>query len=170
MKKVIKETLETIAVAAVIALVIRMFIFEPFYVKGPSMEPTLYTSDRLIVSKLSYRIGAPKRGDIIVFKYPRNPNSDFVKRVIALGGETVEIRMGRIYINGQLYEEDFATKPSISSYPKTEVPRGTVFVLGDNRSNSEDSRYFGFVPIENIKGKAVAVYWPFKRAKLLSGG
>jgi signal peptidase I len=169
MRKLVRETLETVIIAAAIALVIRVFVFEPFYVKGPSMEPTFLTGDRLIVSKFTYRFSPSKRGDIIVFKYPRQPDSDFVKRVIAIGGETVEIRMGRVYINGQPFEETFATRATLTSYPKTDVPRGTVFVLGDNRSNSEDSRYFGFVPLDNIKGKAVILYWPFPRAQLLTG-
>lgn len=168
--KVLRETLETVVIAAVIALVIRLFVFEPFYVDGPSMEPTLWDSERLIVSKFIYRFSQPQRGDIIVFRYPRRPDTDFVKRVIAVAGETVEIRMGRVYVNGQIFEEHFKTKPSLTSYPKVEVPQGTVFVLGDNRANSEDSRFFGFVPLGNIKGKAVVVYWPLQRVHLLAGG
>ncbi len=170
MKKIIRETLETVVIAALIALVIRMFVFEPYLVSGPSMEPTLFTADRLIVSKFSYRIGAPMRGDIVVFKYPRNPDKDFVKRVIALGGETIEVRLGRVYINGQPIEEDFMTRSAVSNYPETEVPTGSVFVLGDNRTNSEDSRFFGFVPLQNIKGKAVALYWPLNRIRSFRGG
>jgi len=168
MNKVLKETLESFLIAAAIALVIRLFVIEPFYVNGPSMEPTFFTGDRIILSKYSYRVAPPKRGDIVIFKYPRHPDQDFIKRVIAVAGETVEIRMGRVYINGQPFEENFATRVSISSYPRVEVPKGSVFVLGDNRSNSEDSRYFGFVPLANIKGKAMFVYWPFGRAKMLN--
>jgi signal peptidase I len=170
MKRLLKDTLETFLIAAVIALLVRMFVIEPFYINGPSMEPAFYNGDRLLLSKFAYRNAEPKRGDIIIFKYPRHPDQDFIKRVVAVGGESIEMRMGRLYINGQLFDETYPTKSSISSYPRTEVPRGSVFVLGDNRSNSEDSRYFGFVPLSNIKGKAFCVYWPFGRIKILSGG
>ncbi len=168
--KFLRETLETVIIAAVLALLIRMFVFEPFYVDGPSMEPTLWNSERLIVAKFMYRFSEPRRGDIIVFRYPRRPDTDFVKRVIAVGGETVEIRMGQVYVNGQPLQQNFETRTSLASYPKVEVPQGSVFVLGDNRSNSEDSRYFGFVPISNIKGKALLVYWPLSRVHVLARG
>jgi len=170
MRKVVQETLETVIIAAAIALMIRFLVVEPFRVDGPSMEPTFYTGDMLIVNKFLYRFTAPKRGEVIVFRYPRQPQKDYVKRVIAVAGETVEVRMGRVYVNGQLFEEDFTTKPSISSFPRTEVPSGSVFVLGDNRSNSEDSRYFGAVPLSNIKGRAMVVYWPIARIQLVPGG
>ncbi|MDP2858257.1 MAG: signal peptidase I [Bacillota bacterium] len=170
MRKVLQETLETVIIAAAIALLIRFFIVEPFRVDGPSMEPTFHTGDMLIVNKFGYRFSAPKRGDVIVFRYPRQPQKDYVKRVIAVAGETIEVRMGRLYVNGQLFEEGFTTKPSISSFPRTEVPSGSVFVLGDNRSNSEDSRYFGAVPLGNIKGRAMVVYWPIPRVQLITGG
>jgi signal peptidase I len=170
MKRVLKDILETILIAAVVALLVRMFVIEPFYVNGPSMEPAFYTGDRLILNKFAYRNAEPKRGDIIIFRYPRHPDQDFIKRVVAVGGESVEIRMGRLYINGQLYDETYPTRSSIASYPRTEVPRGSVFVLGDNRSNSEDSRYFGFVPLSSVIGKAWCIYWPIGRIRLLYGG
>jgi len=170
MRKVVRETLETVIIAAAIALLIRFLIVEPFRVDGPSMEPTLYTGDMLVVNKFMYRFTSPKRGDVIIFRYPRQLQKDYVKRVIAVAGETIEVRMGRVYVNGQLFEEGFTTKPSISSFPRTEVPGGSVFVLGDNRSNSEDSRYFGAVPLSNIKGRAMVVYWPIPRIQIVAGG
>ncbi len=131
------------------------------------MEPTLHDSERLFVNKLVYRFRPPARGDIIVFRYPRSPDRDFIKRVVAIGGETVEIVEGRVLVNGRFLEEEYGTIPDHTHYPRTEVPSGCLFVLGDNRRNSEDSRFFGFVPLENVKGRAFLLYWPLERLSFI---
>lgn len=128
------------------------------------MEPTLLTGDRIIVSKFSYYFGDPKRGDVVVFKYPRDPNRAFVKRVAALGGETVALKDGQLYINGILVPEEYL--PAGTSYPDfgpEKVPEGALFMLGDNRANSDDSRVWGPLDEKLVIGKAVAVYWPLNR-------
>lgn len=159
-----REIAETVLIAVVLAFVIRGFVVETFVVFGPSMEPTLYDAERLFVNKISYKLHPPHRHDIIIFAYPRDPQRDFVKRVIGLPGEALEIRDGRVYINGEFLEESYVAFPDHHSTtgPIT-VPEGHVFVLGDNRRNSEDSRYFGAVPLANIRGKAFLLYWPLRR-------
>ena len=157
------ELVETILIAIVLAFLARHLLIESFYVFGTSMEPTLANAERLFVNKLSYRLVHPDRGDIVVFRYPRNPDRDFIKRVVAVGGEAVEIVDGRVLVNGRLLEETHATIADNAYYPLSEVPEGMLFVLGDNRRNSEDSRFFGFVPIENVKGEAFLRFWPLGR-------
>ncbi|MCL5038416.1 MAG: signal peptidase I, partial [Firmicutes bacterium] len=121
-------------------------------------------------NKLVYRWHEPERGDVVVFRYPLDPSRDFIKRVIAVGGDYVEIRLGQIYVNGQAIEEPYVANRDLQSYPKTRVPPGSIFVLGDNRRNSEDSRVFGAVELRYVKGKAFLVYWPFSEAQLLTAG
>jgi len=159
-----REVVETVLIAVVLAFLIRGFVVETFVVIGPSMEPTLHDAERLFVNKLIYRFQLPDRKDIIVFGYPRDPQRDFIKRVIGLPGETVEMRDGRVYIDGTFLDESYVAFPDHHSTtgPIT-VPEGHIFVLGDNRRNSEDSRYFGSVPIANIRGKAFLLYWPLRR-------
>ena len=160
----IREVIETVLIAVVLAFVIRGFVVETFVVVGPSMEPTLHDAERLFVNKIVYRLHDPRRQDIVVFGYPRDPNRDFIKRVIGLPGDTVEMRDGRVYINGDFLEESYIAFPDHhSTTGPIEVPEGHVFVLGDNRRNSEDSRYFGPVPLANIRGKAFLLYWPLSR-------
>jgi signal peptidase I len=166
-RRAIREIAETVLIAVVLAFVVRGFVVETFVVLGPSMEPTLHDLERLFVNKLIYRMHAPRHGDIVVFAYPRDPHRDFIKRVIGLPGETVEIRDGRVYINGQYQEEPYIAYPdNFTNYGQVKVPDGNVFVLGDNRRNSEDSRYFGFVPLANIRGRAFLIYWPIRRLGL----
>jgi signal peptidase I len=138
-------------------------------VEGPSMMPTLENHERLLVNKFIYFIEAPRKGEIIVFRYPRDPSRDFIKRVIATGGDTVEIRNGRVYINGDLLEEKYILERTKGSYNKAIVPPDHVFVMGDNRNNSEDSRFsdVGFVPFKLIKGKASVVFWPLGELRTL---
>jgi signal peptidase I len=160
----IREVVETVLIAIVLAFVIRGFVVETFVVVGPSMEPTLHDAERLFVNKVSYRLHAPNRLDIVVFGYPRDPQRDFIKRIIGLPGDTIEMRDGRVYINGEFLEESYVAFPDHhSTTGPIEVPLEHVFVLGDNRRNSEDSRYFGPVPLENIRGKAFLLYWPLRR-------
>lgn len=160
MRKAFRETAETILIALVIAMFVRAFVVESFVVEGPSMEPTLYDHERLLVFKPLYRVSEPHRGDVIVFRYPADPRRDFVKRVLARGGETIEIRSGQVYVDGELVDEPYLADVGSSSMPPLEVLPGQLFVMGDNRSNSEDSRQFGFVPMRYVKGKAFLVYWP----------
>lgn len=159
-----REIAETVIIAIILALLVRGFVVETYVVIGPSMEPTLYDAERLFVNKVVYRLHDPHRGDIIVFAYPRDPGRDFIKRVIGLPGETVELRDGRVFVDGKFIPERAVVFPDHqSTYGPVTVPEGHLFVLGDNRRNSEDSRYFGFVPFGNIRGKALLLYWPLRR-------
>lgn len=166
---IIKELMESIIVAVVLALVIRYFLFQPFYIPSGSMEPTLKVGDKIIVNKLLYRFSSPKRGDIMVFKYPVNPERDFIKRVIGLPGETIEIKNSKVYIDGKILEQPFL--PPDLKYNRnlapTKIGENQYFMLGDNRNNSEDSRFWGSLPEKNIVGKAMFVYWPYNRIKQL---
>ena len=154
-----------------VALLTRTYIVQAFKIPSGNMRPTLIEKDRLLACKFAYKDSKPKRGDIAVFAYPEDPKRAFVKRVIAVGGETVEIRNGDIYINDSILE-----MPQIKNstyYNKGEygqegkkvlVPEGHYFVLGDNSASSHDSRYWGFVPEENFIGKAYKIYYPFDRS------
>jgi signal peptidase I len=169
----IVETLDASIFAAALSLVIITFVVQAFFIPSGSMEPTLRVGDRILVSKFSYRMGEVGHGDVIVFHYPLNPGKDFVKRIVALGGETVELRDGVVFINGAAVSERYPTalaggdRACTSNYGPQKVPEGQLFVLGDNRCNSEDSRFFGFVPAENVVGKAVVIYWPPQRISLV---
>ncbi len=165
----IKDWIVSILIAVVLAFFIRYFIVELYMVEGPSMRPTLVNSERLIVNKFIYRFKTPERGDILVFRYPRDPSRDFIKRVIAIPGDTIEIKDGRVFVNEQLLNEQYILEKTRGSYPLSTVPEGHIFVMGDNRNNSEDSRFrdVGFVPLELIKGKAVMVFWPLDQMKTL---
>jgi len=128
-------------------------------VDGFSMEPTLKNGEFVVVSKLAYKLGAPQHGDVIVFRFPRNPEQEYIKRIIGLPGDHVQISGGKVYVNDQLIDEPYiAAPPSYQS--EWQVPENTVFVLGDNRNNSSDSHNWGPVPVEQVIGKAVFVYWP----------
>ncbi|MDQ7857483.1 MAG: signal peptidase I [Armatimonadota bacterium] len=168
----IVETLDATIFAALLSLVIIVFVVQAFFIPSGSMEPTLRTGDRILVGKFTYRFWEIRRGDIIVFRYPLNPNKDFVKRVIGLPGERVEMKDGLVLIDGRPLSEVYPTAlpggdhACRSNYAPVVVPEGSVFVLGDNRCNSEDSRFFGFVPKQNIVGRALAVYWPPDRIGL----
>lgn len=164
-----KDWIISIVVAVVLAFLIRQFIVELYIVDGPSMRPTLQSQERLVVNKFIYSLRAPEKGEILVFKYPRDQSRDFIKRVIATPGDTIEIKEGRVYVNDQMQSEDYILEKTRSEYPKATVPDGTVFVMGDNRNNSEDSRFadVGFVPYSLIKGKAMLVFWPFSQFKTL---
>lgn len=164
MDSTVRDILETVVAALVIAVLVRGLIIEPFLVNGPSMEPTLWTGERLFVSKLTYRFGTPKRGDVVMFRYPYNPDKDYVKRVVAVAGDTIEMRLGRVYINGQQVSEPFVQFPGLYDMSAQVIPEGSIFVMGDNRTNSEDSREFGPVKLSLVRGKAVFRVWPLKSA------
>ena len=164
-----KDWAISILIALVIAFVIRYFIVELYLVDGPSMRPTLQSAERLVVNKFIYRFRAPERGEILVFRYPKDPSRDFIKRVIAVPGDTIEIKDGRVFVNQQLMKEPYILSKTRGDYPLTTIPEGHIFVMGDNRNNSEDSRFadVGFVPYELVKGKAMMVFWPWDQKKTL---
>ena len=166
----IRDWVISIGAALIIALVIRTFVVELYLVSGPSMRPTLQNAERLVVNKFIYNFRAPERGEILVFKYPKDQSRDFIKRVIAVPGDTVEIKDGKVFVNQQLMNEPYILSKTRGDYPLTTIPEGHVFVMGDNRNNSEDSRFddVGFVPYNLIKGKAMMVFWPFDEWKTLS--
>jgi len=154
-------------VAVVLSLLIRTYVLGTFVVVGSSMNPTLVDGERVLVNRLAYVLGGPARGDIIIFRYPLDPRREFVKRVIGLPGDRVEIRRGQILVNGREFAGDFETVPDWSDFEARTVPEGAVFVLGDNRRVSKDSRSFGFVPLENVEGEVFLVYWPATRVDWL---
>lgn len=164
---VIREVGETIILTLIIFFVIQAFI-RNFRVVGTSMIGNLHDGQYLIIDKVSYTsflvntfgIGGPQRGDVIVFEPPNRPGDDYVKRIIGLPGETVEIVNGQVFINGELLDEPFLPTPGSYTTPARVVPEGQVFVLGDNRNNSNDSHTWGPLPIENIVGRAWISYWP----------
>lgn len=164
-----KDWIISLLIAVMLAFLIRTFIVEPYMVEGPSMRPTLSNHERLLVNKFLYYFSEPQKGEIIVFRYPRDPSRDFIKRVIATGGDTIEIQDGKVFVNGELKNEPYILDKTRGSYQKAVVPKGRVFVMGDNRNNSEDSRFpdVGFVPFNLIKGKAMMVFWPFSEWKSL---
>ena len=128
-------------------------------VDGFSMEPTLRNGEFVIVNKLAYKLGSPSIGDVIVFHYPRDPSQEFIKRVIGLPGDQVKVSGGQVYVNGKQLNEPYIASPSRYN-GEWEAPAGGLFVLGDNRNNSSDSHSWGGVPLGNVIGKALFVYWP----------
>lgn len=161
----VRELIEVVVLAVLIALVIRTVGVEVYRVQGSSMETTLHDGERVLVNKFLYWIRPPRPGDIIVFRYPRQPDRDFIKRIVALAGDKVEMRAGKVYVNGQLFTEAPGVRLSEEDSDKVEtVPPDSVWVLGDNRNNSEDSRIFHAVPLENIRGMAFFRVWPLSRA------
>ena len=194
-KSIGREYFESLVIAVVLALFIRTFVVQAFKIPTGSMEQNLLIGDHLLVNKFVFgptlspieRAALPmkdiKRRDVIVFKYPEDPERDFIKRVIGLPGETVELRNKRVFINGQRLDEPYvyfledpppvpqemelsSEPPAPSGDPRVHygpvtVPPGHYFVMGDNRDNSQDSRYWGFLPRENLKGKALVIYWSY---------
>lgn len=168
-KSQIRELIETVGSAVLIAAFIMIFIARAYTVNGDSMLPTLQHGERLLVDKISYRFVEPSRGEIIVFKNPADTSEQFVKRVIGLPGDKVAIIQGVVYINDQPIEEDYTFAPARIGFSPQIVPEGTYFVLGDNRNNSEDSRFnrVGFLPRNLIVGRAVWRYWPLTQVNLI---
>jgi len=185
-KSVVREYAESLIIAVVLALFVRTFVFQAFKIPTGSMEPNLLIGDHLIVNKMIFapsatgveRLVLPirdvRRGDIVVFKYPQAPERDFIKRVIGLPGERLELRRKVLYINDQPLEESWAYYASPASmesfgasgdlrefYGPVTVPAGQFFMMGDNRDNSEDSRYWGFLPATYVKGRALFIYFSF---------
>lgn len=162
------EGFKTIGLSVFLAIGIRSFVAEARYIPSGSMEPTLQINDRLIIDKISYNFRQPQRGDIVVFSptdalKQQNFKDAFIKRVIGLPGETVEVKGGRVYVNGQVLREQYIEEEPEYSYGPVTVPEDNYLVLGDNRNNSYDSHYWGFVPRENIIGRAIVRFWPPNR-------
>lgn len=160
------DLIETIVMALAVFVVIYLFLFQPHQVRGNSMYPNFHDGEYILTDKISYRVGEPKRGDVVIFKAPRNEEYDYIKRIIGLPGETIKISSNQIIINNTALPESYLDKIITSSgsflRPQDQilVPENNFFVLGDNRSHSSDSREWGFVPKENIIGKAWLRYWP----------
>ena len=192
-KSTVREYFESIVIAVILAFFIRTFIVQAFKIPTGSMEENLLIGDHLLVNKFALGptasmlergllpVSTVKREDIVVFKYPEEPDRDFIKRVIGLPGETVEVREKKVYVNGQALNEPYAhflQPPSAPSefhevtsfdvrerYGPVTVPANQYFVMGDNRDNSQDSRYWGFLPREYIKGKALIIYWSYEAGR-----
>lgn len=156
------EVVGMVLLALVVAWFLREFVVQPFYIPSGSMEPTLMPGDRVLVSKLSYRLGEPAHKDVVVFKGIEGGKTiDLIKRVVALGGETVQVRDGELYVDGRKQDEPYvAPVRDFSAYGPFQVPAGSVFVMGDNRTNSRDSRFIGPILLRDLLGKAFIVYWP----------
>lgn len=153
----------------VVSSLIILFVYQPVKVEGGSMEPGLEDQERIFINKLVYRWEDISRGDIVVFRYPRDPRKSFIKRVIGLPGDRVRISFGHVYVNGKLVLEPYVPDDFLDtrSYPETVIPVHSYFVLGDHRSMSNDSRDFGSVQRSYIYGKAVFGYWPMEKVGIL---
>jgi len=159
-KAFLKEMLETILIALVLILVIEG-LSDRVKIEGFSMLPSFHQNDRVIVSKLAYRSNEIERGDIVVFDYPNNPEEEYIKRVIGIPGDIISISDGAVILNGDVLKESYIDDFILGEMDEVVVPIGTIFVLGDNRNHSSDSRYWGALPTEYIIGKAIFIYWPF---------
>lgn len=191
-KSSFRENTEAIIIAVVIAMFIRTFIIQAFKIPSGSMLETLQIGDQILVNKFIYgvkipftdgktliSVREPQKKDIVVFKYPEDPSKDFIKRVIATAGDTVEIGHKKLYVNGKLvegetyaqykeniiYPPDFVdrTRARRDNVPKFTVPENKLFVMGDNRDNSHDSRFWGFVDLKDVRGKALIIYWSWDK-------
>jgi signal peptidase I len=180
-KSVYKEYIEAIAIAVLLALFIRTFIVQAFKIPSGSMLPTLQVGDHLLVNKFRYGVknpfsgdlfislGKPKHGDVVVFRYPQDRSVDYIKRVVGVSGDTIVIKNKKVFVNDQAVEETHAYFSSTSIMPPAagprdnfgpiKVPEGKIFVMGDNRDNSYDSRFWGFVDQRDVLGKAFIIYW-----------
>lgn len=168
------DFLETIVVALSIFVVIYLFIVQPHEVKGNSMEPNFHNNEYILTDKISYRFNEPKRGDVVIFKAPVNPDVDYIKRIIGLPGEKVKVYSGEVYLNGERLNELYLESPTplfpnsmLKDNMEITVPESFYFVMGDNRPHSSDSREFGPIDKKLIIGKAVFRYWPLNSTGLI---
>ena len=185
-KSTVREWVESIIIAFVLAMIIRTFLVQAFKIPTGSMRTTLLEGDLILVNKFIYgakipftdlnlpAVRQPGRGDVVVFIYPENPKKDFIKRLVAVEGETVEIENGTIFVDGQpLLDTVFSQRYYYNrgefgqEGKKIVVPKNSIFVLGDNSASSQDSRFWGFVPRKNILGKAILIYWPPQRIRII---
>ena len=184
-KSKVQEYIEAIIIAILIALVLRTFVIQAFKIPSRSMVPTLLVGDQILVNKFIYGVkmpflrqtiipvSNPKRGDIVVFIYPNDRSKDFIKRVIGIAGDKIEIKNKRIFINDKEYSDSYGVYSDNLIYPgviqprdnfgPVTVPQNSLFVMGDNRDESSDSRYWGFVDIKDVEGKAFIIYWSWDR-------
>ncbi len=165
-----QENIRLVAIALILAISIRIFIAEPRYIPSDSMIPTLHTGDRLVVEKVSYHFHPPKTGDIVVFEPPEQLQSlgyrkdqVFIKRIIGKPGDLVRVNNGKVYINDRPLSEDYIAEPPDYQLVSVKVPEAEFFVMGDNRNDSNDSHIWGFLPKQNIIGRAIFRFWPFDR-------
>ncbi len=167
--KELKSWLRDILFAGLTAVLLVVFVVQPVKVEGTSMQPHLFDQERIFVNKFVYRLSRIERGDIVVFWYPKDPEKSFIKRVIGLPGETVEIHHGIVSVNGELLTEPYlpAEYLDTASFESVVVPLQHYFVLGDHRNSSSDSRVWGMVPHRNIFGKALLRYWPISKFGLI---
>lgn len=166
-----RENLVLIAVALVLALAIRVFVAEPRFIPSDSMVPTLAVGDRLVVEKLSYRLREPKAGEIVIFEPPAilqdygyGKDQVFIKRVIGKPGQIVAVHDGIVFVDDRPVTEPYIAEPPAYDWGPYQVPQSEIFVMGDNRNNSNDSHVWGFLPEANVRGRALFRFWPFDRA------
>jgi len=162
LRRELRSWTRDLAVALGLAIVIMIFLYQPVKVEGTSMNPLLSDQERIFINKFIYRFEPIERGDVVVFWYPLDRSKSFIKRVVALPGETIEIRAGNVFVNGRELLDQYVPAGYLdgSNYPARRIPQGEYFVMGDHRDSSNDSRVFGSVPRSYIYGKAVFAYWP----------
>ncbi|MCT7950745.1 signal peptidase I [Ancylothrix sp. C2] len=165
-----KENIQILVVALLLAFLIRTFVAEPRFIPSESMVPTLLVGDRLVVEKVSYHFRPPAPGEIVVFAPPMALQQEgyrkeqvFIKRIIGRAGQTIEVKQGKVYRDGKALTEDYIAQPPNYEMSPATVPSGSLFVMGDNRNYSNDSHIWGFLPEENIVGRAVFRFWPLER-------
>jgi signal peptidase I len=186
-KSRLRENVEAIVIAIILALFIRTFVVQAFKIPSGSMKDTLLIGDHILVNKFIYGvkipfsqitlipISHPNRGDIVVFKYPEDPSKDFIKRVVGVGGDVVEVKHKKVFVNQKLADESHIKHMDLHEFPRqfshrdnfgpVTVPENALFVMGDNRDNSHDSRFWGFVGLPALKGKAFIIYWSWDKEK-----
>lgn len=171
----LKANILLIVVAILLTLLVRFFVAESRYIPSESMEPTLWPGDRIVVEKITYRHRPPQVGDIVVFYTPPlleamgySRNQALIKRVIATAGDTVAVENGQVWVNNRPLQEPYTAEPPTYTMPPLTVPANTLFVMGDNRNHSNDSHVWGFLPVKNVIGRAIACYWPLNHARVLS--
>ncbi len=169
-QKWVIDNAKLVAIALIIAAFVRIFIAEPRYIPSPSMVPTLAVGDRLLVEKVSYHLHSPQRGDIVVFEPPPQlqeygylPSQAFIKRVIGLPGQTVQVSQGQVRVDGEPTVEPYISAAPEYEMPTVRVPAGSLFVMGDNRNDSNDSHVWGFLPVQNVIGRAAFRFWPLEK-------
>ena len=158
---------EQVLLGFLLAVATLLFVMQGFCISGDCMQPHLYTGERVLANKLAYRLASPRRGDIVIFAYPKDTRQVYVKRVVGLPGETVAIRGGAVLVNGHPLSEPYKTFAAHGDMAAQAVLPGQYFMMGDNRDVSDDSRYWGDLPRRDIIGRAVACYWPPRRCQLL---
>ncbi|MDQ7825010.1 MAG: signal peptidase I [Candidatus Eremiobacteraeota bacterium] len=169
-RKVLYEYLDSIIIAGVTALVLIHFVVRTFYIPSTSMVPTLVKHDYIMVNEFIYRFKTPERREIVVFHPPESANAggkDFIKRVIAVENDEIEVKEGKVFINNVVQDEPFINEAPEYLMEKRKVPEGSLFVMGDNRNNSDDSHRWGFLPRKNVVGKAFLIFWPPQRIRVL---